>query len=47
VRYEWIVEVTKPWQRLLAPVLRPVFTWNHNVVMGWGYDGLVKKLAAR
>jgi hypothetical protein len=30
VRYDWIVEVTKPWQRLLAPLLRPVFTWNHN-----------------
>ena len=47
VRYEWIVDVTKPWQRRLAPLLRPVFTWNHNVVMGWGYDGLAKKLAAR
>jgi uncharacterized protein YndB with AHSA1/START domain len=46
VRYEWIVEVTKPWQRRLAPLLRPVFTWNHNVVMGWGYQGLAKKLAA-
>ena len=47
VRYEWIVEVTKPWQRRLAPLLRPAFTWNHNVVMGWGYAGLAKKLAAR
>jgi len=44
VRYEWIVDVTKPWQRLLAPVLRPVFTWNHNVVMGWGEAGLRRKL---
>ena len=47
VRYEWIVEVTKPWQRRLAPLLRPVFTWNHSVVMGWGYAGLAEKLAAR
>ena len=46
VRYEWIVEVTKPWQRLMAPVLRPVFTWNHNTVMGWGCAGLTRKLAA-
>jgi uncharacterized protein YndB with AHSA1/START domain len=46
VRYQWIVEVTRPWQRLFAPLLRPVFTWNHNVVMGWGHDGLARKLAA-
>ena len=39
VRYDWQVDVTKPWQRALAPVLRPVFAWNHNVVMGWGEDG--------
>src|SRR5690349_14293585 len=37
VRYDWQIEVTKPWMRALAPVLRPAFAWNHNVVMGWGY----------
>jgi len=46
VRYDWIVEVTKPWMRLAAPVLRPVFAWNHGKVMGWGYEGLSRKLAA-
>jgi uncharacterized protein YndB with AHSA1/START domain len=45
VRYDWIVEVTRPWQRTLAPIMRPVFTWNHNKVMGWGFDGLSRKLA--
>lgn len=44
-RYDWQVEVTKPWMRTLAPLLRPVFTWNHHVVMGWGEDGLRRKLA--
>jgi len=44
VRYEWIVDVAKPWQRLLAPLLRPVFTWNHNKVMQWGQEGLARKL---
>ena len=47
VRYDWIVEVTKPWMRLAAPVLRPVFAWNHGEVMGWGDEGLTRKLAAR
>ena len=47
VRYDWIVEVTKPWMRLAAPLLRPVFAWNHGMVMRWGYEGLTRKLAAR
>jgi uncharacterized protein YndB with AHSA1/START domain len=46
VRYDWMVEVTKPWMRLAAPLLRPVFAWNHGVVMRWGYEGLTRKLAA-
>lgn len=47
VRYDWIVEVTKPWMRLGVPLLWPVFAWNHGKVMAWGYDGLTRKLAAR
>lgn len=44
VRYDWQIEVTKPWMRALAPILRPAFAWNHNVVMGWGYEGLSRRL---
>ena len=45
LHYDWIIELTKPWQRTLAPILRPVFAWNHYVVMGWGYEGLKSRLA--
>lgn len=45
VRYDWRVDVTKAWMRLLAPLLRPVFAWNHNVVMRWGEEGLRRRLA--
>jgi len=45
VRYDWIVDVTKPWMRLLAPLARPVFAWNHDVVMEWGRQGLERRLA--
>jgi hypothetical protein len=45
VRYEWRVDLGKPWQRTLAPVLRPVFAWNHNVVMGWGEVDIRARLA--
>ena len=42
--YDWNVATTKAWMNLLAPVARPVFKWNHDVVMGWGAEGISKKL---
>jgi hypothetical protein len=44
VRYDWRVETTKPWMNLLAPFARPLFKWNHDVVMAWGAEGLDKRL---
>ena len=44
VRYDWNVETTKRWMNLLAPIARPVFEWNHKVVMNWGAEGLGKRL---
>lgn len=44
VRYDWKVETTKRWMNLIAPIARPFFSWNHNVVMGWGGEGLAKRL---
>ncbi|HEY8227152.1 MAG TPA: SRPBCC family protein [Pyrinomonadaceae bacterium] len=46
-RYDWKVETTKPWMNLLAPVARPFFSWNHDVVMGWGGEGLARQLGTR
>jgi uncharacterized protein YndB with AHSA1/START domain len=46
VRYDWYVKLNNKWMRTLAPLLRPVFTWNHDRVMAWGYEGLARKLAA-
>ena len=43
-RYDWKVETTKAWMNLLAPVARPFFNWNHDVVMGWGGEGLANRL---
>jgi hypothetical protein len=47
VHYDWRVEVTQPWMRFVAPLARPVFAWNHGVVMGWGGEGLARRLGAR
>jgi len=44
VQYDWSVKTTKQWMNLLAPIARPFFKWNHNVIMGWGEEGLRKKL---
>jgi uncharacterized protein YndB with AHSA1/START domain len=44
VRYDWRIEVTKPWMRVMSPVLKPAFRWNHNQVMAWGYEGLAQRL---
>lgn len=44
VRYDWMIEITKTWQVALAPILRPVFAWNHNVVMAWGYEDIKTRL---
>lgn len=45
VRYDWRVDVTKAWMRAMAPLLRPVFAWNHGKVMAWGADGARRRLA--
>lgn len=45
VRYDWKVETTKCWMNYLAPIARPIFKWNHNVVMRWGAEELAKRLA--
>jgi len=45
VRYDWIVDVTKPWMVRLSFILRPVFSWNHAIVMERGRRGLLHHLA--
>lgn len=45
VRYDWIVAVTKPWMVRFSFILKPIFSWNHDVVMERGRRGLVRHLA--
>lgn len=47
VQYDWNVRTTKAWMNLLTPVARPLFAWNHDVVMAWGGAGLATLLNAR
>ncbi|MEF8704709.1 MAG: polyketide cyclase [Candidatus Accumulibacter sp. UW26] len=45
--YRWDVELSKPWMRLLAPLLQDVFTRRHFAVMASGADGMARQLGCR
>ena len=47
VQYIWQHRTTKPWMRVLAPLARPIFDWNHDVVMRQEGEGLARVLGAR
>jgi hypothetical protein len=47
VLYEWNVHTSKPWMNAMAPLLRPVFEWNHNWVMRNGGAGVAEQLGCR
>jgi uncharacterized protein YndB with AHSA1/START domain len=47
VRYDWRVTANKPWMRTLAPIARPIFAWNHDVIMEWGRTGLIARLGGK
>ena len=46
VVYEWDVRTTSAWMNALAPLARPAFAWNHDVVMRQGGEGLARLLGA-
>jgi uncharacterized protein YndB with AHSA1/START domain len=47
VTYDWQVRTTKSWMNLMAPLARPAFSWNHNVIMDEGGRALAERLGVR
>lgn len=47
VRYDWHIHTNRWWMNLLAPLARPLFEWNHDVVMRNGAEGLARLLGTR
>ncbi len=45
ITYVYRVELTAGWKRWLAPLLAPLFRWNHEGVMRAGGLGLARYLA--
>ncbi len=43
-QYDWNVSTTKQWMNIVAPVAKPIFSWNHDIIMNWGAEGLARKL---
>ena len=43
-QYTWTVTTEKAWMNLLAPLLAPMFAWNHDQVMAEGGRGLARHL---
>lgn len=42
----WNVNTNKKWMNAFSFILKPLFKWNHKVIMKWGAKGLAKKLNA-
>ncbi len=47
VKYYWVVKTNSFLMNFLSPIFKPLFEWNHNVVMKWGGEGLAKYLGCR
>jgi len=45
VKYYWVVKTNSRFMNVLTPIMKPVFEWNHDVVMRWGAEGLAKYLS--
>jgi hypothetical protein len=44
VKCSWDVNTNKKWMNNMAFILRPLFNWNHRILMRRGAKGLAKKL---
>jgi Polyketide cyclase / dehydrase and lipid transport len=47
VQYDWNVRTIRPWMKMIAPLARWFFVWNHNRVMMAGGEGLAGYLRSR
>jgi hypothetical protein len=47
VRYDWKVRTNREWMNNLAPLLRPAFAWNHDIIMSRGGQDLARYLGVR
>jgi hypothetical protein len=44
IQYNWNITTNKKWMNYLSFLLKPVFKFNHDIIMHWGAKGLANKL---
>jgi hypothetical protein len=44
IHFDWLVDPQLWWMRLLSPLARPAFIWNHQVLMAEGARGFADEL---
>ncbi len=47
IAYDWQVKAERPILKLLSPILKPIFAWNHRWAMAKGEAGLRCEVARR
>jgi hypothetical protein len=47
VHFDWLVRPELTWMRLITPLARPVFRWNHGQLMAEGGAALAQRVGAR
>ena len=47
IRFDWILRADKPLIKILSPLLKPVFKWNHRWAMERGYESLLREIKRR
>jgi hypothetical protein len=47
VTFDWRIRADKPLLRLLSPILKPIFKWNHGWAMTRGVESLSREAARR
>lgn len=47
VHYTWNVRTTEAWINALAPLAKPIFVWNHGMLMRAGGEGLARHLGVK
>ncbi len=45
VHFDWLVTPRLAWMRALSPLARPVFNWNHRMLMVEGGESLAQRLS--
>ncbi len=47
ITFTWNVSTKKRWMNIVAPIAKPIFSWNHNNIMQQGAKGLARYLKVK